>query len=152
MSERLIKALYLLQQKPEEPIRIILNSFGGCWYNGMAIYDAIRSCPAHVTIEVFGAAMSMGSIILQAADERVIHPNATIMVHDGYETRVGDIPKTFENWADYSKVTRRKMYEIYAEKSGKTVQFWEKRCQADFILSATQAKELKLVDKIVGEK
>ena len=153
MSTKLIKAIHLLQNaSAEKELTVILNSLGGCWFNGMAIYDAIAGCPCPVTAVVYGAAMSMGSIILQAADTRVIHPNATMMIHDGYETRVGDIPQTFENWAAYSKVTRQKMYEIYSKRSGRPVSFWRKKCAADSILTAQQAKEIGLVDKIFGEE
>jgi ATP-dependent Clp protease protease subunit len=150
LSEMVIKGIHLLSNHKEEPIKIILNSLGGCWYSGMAIYDAIKACPCHVTIEVMGAAMSMGSIILQAADERIAHPSSTIMIHDGSDFFDGHA-RNFERWGDYSKVIRKKMYEIYAEKSGKPVSYWEKRCAHDFILTAQGAKEEKLIDKIYGE-
>jgi ATP-dependent protease ClpP protease subunit len=95
--------------------------------------------------------MSMASLILQAADHRIIYPHATIMVHDGYETRVDDIPRTFQNWADYSKKSQQMMYRIYAERSGRPVGFWRKKCAADLILTAQEAKALGLVDAIYGE-
>lgn len=146
------KAFHVLTDASKErPITVYINSFGGCWFSGMAIYDVIKNCPCRVTAYVVGAAMSMGSIILQAADERIIYPNGTIMVHDGYETRVGDIPQTFVNWAEYSKKTRNRMYKIYAERSGKPVSFWRRKCSADLILSAQEAKNLGLVDSIYGE-
>lgn len=152
MSSRVIKALHLFQNASvEKPITVILNSFGGCWFNGMAIYDAIAACPCPVTAVVYGAAMSMGSIILQAADTRVIHPNATMMIHDGYETRVDDTPATFENWAAYSRFSRQRMYQIYAARSGKPVAFWRKKCAADSILTAQEAKKIGLVDKVYGD-
>lgn len=152
VSQRAIKGLHLLTASAtDKPISIYLNSFGGCWFNGMAIYDAIKACPCHVSITVVGSAMSMGSIILQAADTRLIYPNATIMVHDGYETRVGDIPQTFVNWADFSKKMRNVMYHIYSERSGRKPSFWRQKCRADLILSAKESKELGLVDGIIGE-
>lgn len=151
-SEYAVKSLHMLQQAaPDKEITIYLNSFGGCWFNGMAIYDAIKLCPCPVTCYVVGSAMSMGSIILQAADTRLIYPNATIMVHDGYETRVNDTPRTFQNWADYSKKSQQLMYRIYAEKSGRPVSFWRKKCGVDLILTAQEAKELGLVDAIYGQ-
>jgi ATP-dependent Clp protease protease subunit len=150
MAERVIKALHLfVTADPQKEIRIILNSAGGFWTHGMAIYDAIKSCPAHITVEVYGNCMSMASIILQAADERLLHPNATFMIHDGQDGYVG-IPKSFEAWADYSKMIRKKMYKIYAEKSGKSVSFWEKKCVADFILNAEETVAMGLADKVVG--
>ena len=150
MAEHAIKGLHLLQtMSPEKEIFILLNTFGGCWFNGMAIYDAIIACPCHVTITVIGSAMSMGSIILQAADTRLIHPNATLMVHDGYETRVDDIPTSFQRWAEYSKVSQKRMYEIFASKTGKPLGYWRKKCSADTILTAKEALSIGLVDNII---
>lgn len=151
LAERVIKALHVLSLKPEEPIKIIMNSLGGCWYNGMAIFDAIRACPCRVTIEVLGSAMSMASVILQAADVRIIHPNATIMVHDGTDAYDGP-SRNVERWGDQSKKLRQQMYEIYAKRSGRPVSFWEKKCAHDSILNAQEALEYGLVDKIFGEE
>jgi ATP-dependent Clp endopeptidase proteolytic subunit ClpP len=148
MAAKLIKAMHLLNVV-DDAITILLNSFGGCWYNGLAIFDAIASSPCHVTAEVLGAAMSMGAVILQAADERVLHRHASLMLHDGFETRTGDIPKTFENWAEESKRSRRQMYRIFADRSGQPASYWERVCASDFILTAEEAKSEGLVDRIV---
>jgi len=118
----------------------------------MAIYDAIKACPCHVTIEVMGQAMSMGSIILQAADERILHPNSCVMVHDGYDSMHSTHPKIFEAWAKQSEKLRKKMYEIYAERSGKDSKYWEKKCAFDFILDAKQAVSEGLADSVFGEE
>lgn len=151
MAERIIKAIHILGATPDKPIKIIMNNLGGDWYHGMAIYDAIKACPCHVTIEVMGYAMSMGSIILQAADERTIHPNASIMVHDGYDGFSGHA-KNFEVWAEQSKKLRQKMYKIYAEKTGKEKKYWEKKCTLDFIMDADEALAEGLVDNIIGKE
>tara|TARA_R100000951_G_scaffold115767_1_gene124988 strand:+ start:689 stop:1384 length:696 start_codon:yes stop_codon:yes gene_type:complete len=87
MAERMVKTLHILDNEDptgESPITIIMNNVGGDWYHGMAIYDAIKSCVNNVTIKVYGHAMSMGSIILQAADHRMMSPNSRIMLHYGY--------------------------------------------------------------------
>lgn len=147
MAEKFIKNMHYLEQLSGDPITIIMNNLGGFWSHGMAIYDTIKRSRCHVTIEVRGAAMSMGSIILQAADERVMLPSATLMVHDGYEGFFG-VPKSFEAWGAESKRCRKLMYEIYAERSGKPSSFWEKKCSADFILPATDAVELGLADRV----
>lgn len=151
MSERIVKAIHILGATPDKPIKIIMNNLGGDWYHGMAIYDAIKSCPCHVTIEVMGYAMSMGSIILQAADDRIMHPNATIMIHDGYDGFVGH-SKNFEAWAEQSKKLRQKMYQIYSDKTGKEKKYWEKKCTIDFIMDADQALQEGLVDSIIGKE
>jgi ATP-dependent Clp protease protease subunit len=133
----------------EKPITVYINSFGGCWFNGFAVYDIIKACPATVTAYVVGSAMSMGSLILQAADHRVIYPNATVMVHDG-SWNVEDTVQSFHNWAEFSKKAQQQMYGIYAGRSGRPPSFWKKKCAADLILSAKEAKELGLVDEILG--
>lgn len=147
MANRFLKAMVILEQTNKNPIRVILKSLGGCIYNGAAIYDSIQLSPCHVTIEVYGAAMSMGAQILQSADERVMMPSALLMLHDGTFS-MEDAPRTFENWATVSKKLRQQMYQIFAERSGKTVKFWEKMCANDFILDASEALKHGLIDRI----
>jgi ATP-dependent Clp protease protease subunit len=152
-AEKVIKAIHLLRASDDtKEIKVILNCPGGAYYNGMAIYDAIMACPFDVTVEVLGHAMSMASIILQAGDVRVVHPNSTLLIHDGYEGIEGATPKSFEAWAKESKSNRRTMYEIFAHKSGKAEAFWEKRCSHDYFLTAREAVSLGLADKIAGEE
>jgi ATP-dependent Clp protease, protease subunit len=148
-AELAIKALHLLSaQSSDKPIRIILNSFGGCVYSGFAIYDAIRSCPNYVTIEVLGSAMSIASIILQAADWRVVHPNATIMIHDGTDS-VSDLPpRSIESQAEYGKIIRKRFYNIYASRSNKGMHFWDRCCSKDTYMTAEEAVENGLADII----
>lgn len=150
MARNAIKSLHVLDSISSEPITVLLNTFGGCWYNGMGIYDAVQNSRSHVDAYVIGSAMSMGSIILQAADKRWIYPNATLMVHDGSEELHGT-PRTVLNWARSIEDVLNTMYKIYAERSGKTVAFWRKKCANDFILTAKEAKAYGLVDSIVGE-
>lgn len=150
MAERVFKAFELFNETPDKPVKIILNTAGGDWDSGIAIYDTISLSPCHVVIEVRGCAMSMGSLILQAADERVLYPHATVMIHDGtlgYNTDT----ISFEKWGEYSKKhLRPKTYAIYAKKSGKDAKYWEKRCSHDYILSAEEAVEEGLADKVYG--
>lgn len=114
MAERVIKALHLLDQK-NEPITIIMNNPGGDWFHGMAIYDAIKACQSHITIKVYGMAMSMGGVILQAADKRIMMPNSRFMMHYGYMGFDGH-SKTFDKWADENKRINREMEQIFLDK------------------------------------
>ncbi len=148
LAERAVKALWMLGTS-KKPINIILNNIGGDWYHGMAIYDAIKACQCQVKIQVYGSAMSMGSVILQAAHRRIMHPHSTLMVHDGYDGMGWVTPKTFEAWALESKRLRRKMYDIYAERSKKPWSYWEQRCANDYILSAERAVEEGLADEVI---
>ncbi len=65
------------------PITVFLDTQGGDIDEGLFIYDTILDAEAHVTIKVLSKCWSMGAIILQASDERLIHPNATLMGHTG---------------------------------------------------------------------
>lgn len=114
MAERVIKALHLLDQK-DEPITIIMNNPGGDWYHGMAIYDAIKGCKSHVTVKGYGYIMSMGAVIMQAADHRVIAPNAKLMMHYGYAGWDGHA-KTFQKWAKEFEKIDEDMEQIFLEK------------------------------------
>lgn len=77
------KNMSLLEHISSEPITIIMNTGGGVVTDGMAIYDTIRASSCDITIKVVGIAMSMGCIVLQSADHRVLTPNARVMFHLG---------------------------------------------------------------------
>lgn len=118
MAERFIKALYILdKQAPngDKPITIIANNPGGSWYHGMAIYGAIKACLNHVTIKMYGYAMSMGSVIPQAADERVIDPYCRFMIHYGYDGSASH-SKIFSKHGDESKKVNHVMENIYLDR------------------------------------
>ena len=147
MANKFLKAMCLLENANTNPIRIILKSIGGDIFNGMAIFDSIQQSKCHMLMEVYGAAMSMGGVILQAADERVMQPHALLMLHDG-TFGVDDTTRTFENWAVVAKALRRQMYEILAQRTGRTIRHWEKMCQSDYILTAKEALAAGLIDRI----
>lgn len=150
MYERLLLGLTLIRTRKNgsTDITVELNSEGGCWYSGVAIHDRIKSCSFPVTIRVSGMAMSMASVILQAADKRLITPGSTVMIHDGSEVLEGS-PENVMAWAKHSKDICNYMYKIYADASGKAVTFWKRKCKKDFILSAEQAITLGLADGYV---
>lgn len=152
MAEKVIKALHLLDQK-DEPITIIMNNPGGSFYDGMAIYDAIKACRSHVTIKVFGQAMSMGSLILQAADARIVAPNARCMVHYGYMGWEGH-SKTFERWAEENKKVNSILETILLEKIQEakpnfTLKDLQEVLNHDTIYSAEEAVNMGLADSIL---
>ena len=115
MAEYFIKGMHVLESKGDKPITIIMNNPGGDWYHGMAIYDSINNSKCHCTIKVYGHAMSMGSIILQAADVRIMMPNSRFMIHYGYDGRYGHA-KIFEKWAEECKRLNHDMENLYLDK------------------------------------
>lgn len=153
MSEFFIKAMVHLNGVSSKPIFIHMNNLGGDWFHGMSMYDAIRASTAHVYGIMWGHAMSMGSIIVQACDSRIIAPHCTFMIHDGTESLNGTC-KAVESWAKYTKRTRERMYEIYlsrmkAKKPRITLKKIEAMCSHDTILTAEEAVENGLADWIL---
>jgi ATP-dependent protease ClpP protease subunit len=115
MAEFFIKGMHALEVKNKKPITILMNNPGGDWYHGMAIYDAIKCSQCHCTIRVYGHAMSMGSIILQAADRRIMMPNSRFMIHYGYDGKLGHA-KIVYKWADEGKRVNWEMENIYLDR------------------------------------
>lgn len=115
MTASFYKNLRLLDVMSQEPIIIHMHSIGGSWCDGMAIYDAISVCRSHVTIIVYGQAESMSSIILQAADFRVMMPNAYFMCHFGSSSYCGnflDVQKAMS----FEKKEMELMLDVYADR------------------------------------
>jgi ATP-dependent protease ClpP protease subunit len=119
MAERFIKALHILDNTPvpqgkDNSIIVITNNPGGSWYDGMAMYGAIKACKNPVTFKMYGYAMSMGSIIPQAADERIIDKYCRFMIHYGYDGSSGH-SKIFEKHGDEGKKVNYAMENIYLD-------------------------------------
>lgn len=132
----------------DKPVTIKLHTSGGDYYAGYAMYDAIRKFPGHVTIIATGQAMSMGPIILQAADTRIVTVNTTIMLHSPSDTAIDTEAISFEAWGKYSGYARRRLCEVLAARTGKPAKFWELKLRADYILTPEQALALNLVDEV----
>lgn len=155
MAERLIKNISILNLSNQEPITIILNNPGGDVQHGMAIYDAIATSRCHVTIQVMGYAMSMGGMILQAADERVMSPYSRFMMHYGTMGLDSTHAKIFEKWSEENKKSNLEMEEIFMKKIlEKHPNFKLKKLREmlnfDTILTAQETIDLGLADKILG--
>lgn len=120
MSTTFIKNMRLLlthdKASHEVPILIHMYNTGGNWGPGMAMYDAIKSCPTYITALIHGEACSMGTVIPLAADRVVMMPNAMWMVHDG-TTDINDqmTYKQAQAWAKMENSQQEKMLSIYVE-------------------------------------
>lgn len=153
MSQRVIKNLHVMESISKEPITIILNNFGGDVNHGLAIYDAIKSCQSKVIIKVYGGAMSMGSIILQAGDERLMAPQASQMIHYG-QLGLNKEALTVYKIIDEMKRVDRWMEQLYLEKiHEKHPKFSLGRLRNmlkhDTFLTAEQSVELGLADAVI---
>jgi|TARA_B100002019_G_C21219538_1_gene573917 ATP-dependent protease ClpP protease subunit len=125
MATTLIKNIRYLDSLKNEPILIHMHSIGGNWGDGMAIYDAIKLARSHITIVVYGQAESMSSIILQAADNRIMMPNSYFMSHYGSSSSAGNFLDT-QNWAKFESIILDTMLDIYVESCMKGKFFKEK--------------------------
>jgi ATP-dependent Clp protease protease subunit len=148
-----IKNFLILDSLGQEEITFYINSPGGSWEDGIAVYDIIKSLKSPVKIIGIGKVYSMGSVIIQAGVERLITPNTALMIHDGTSGYVAD-SKSSEAWSDFGKQIRRDMYKIYFDKMVKaksdiTLKDVESMCSHDRIFNAMEAIEYGLVDRII---
>lgn len=152
MAERIIKNLHVLESISIDPITILMNNIGGDEYHGFAIYDAIQACKSHVTIRVFGHAMSMGSIILQAADDRIMAPTSRQMIHYG-TWGIHDHAKTTQQWAKEGQKIDCWMEQMYLDKMKEknpkaSLGHLKKMLDHDTFLTAQESCVLGLADSV----
>ena len=153
MSQRVIKNLHILESMGKDPITILMNNYGGDVNHGLAIYDAIRACKSEVIIKVFGGCMSMGSIILQAGDKRIMSPQSSQMIHYGF-LGIAKEAKTVYKITEEMKRIDAWMEQMYLEKIWKkqpnfTLKKLQKMLDHDTFLTAEQSVELGLADSIL---
>lgn len=159
MSGRFIKNLKVLERtatKERSQITVILNTRGGDVTQGMAIYDAIKEFPYHVTIKVSGHAESMGAIILQAADERVMSKNAVFMMHDGEEMYPSSHKTKIRNQYEFARKVDKRCNDILYERIiEKNPDFKYKKLEELLIFDknmfADEAIAMGLIDKIAED-
>ena len=149
MAVRFIKNLHILKDISEDPILVHMHTCGGNWSDGMAIYDAIKSMPYHVTIVSYTHARSMSSLILQAGDSRVLMPNSYFLIHWGESGFEGTAPQMVAN-AKHDEIIMGKMLDVYTESSNvprtKIKNMMDKR--GDWIMMPDEAIDSGFADKI----
>jgi len=114
MAANFYKNIRLLDTISREPILVHMHSVGGNWNDGMTIFDAIQICNSHVTMIAYGQAESMSSVVLQAADKRVMMPNAYFMCHFGSSGYTGNYLDVQKGIAFEKKITET-MLDIYTD-------------------------------------
>ena len=126
MSTRFIKNLRILADlDPVRPILVHMKTCGGWWGEGMAIYDAIKYAPNPTVILNYTHARSMSSIILQAADKRVMMPHGHFMLHDGTLAVRGTYKGVITN-VEWAKKEHPVMLDIYASRMKEKGKFSKK--------------------------
>ncbi len=142
--------LYLESVDPDKDISFYINSPGGSVTAGMAIYDTMQFVKCDVTTICIGMAASMGAFLLAAGTKgkRLALPHSEIMIHQpsgGAQGQCSDIKIR----ADLLLRTRDTLNRILAERTGKPVEVIERDTERDNFMTAEQALEYGLIDRII---
>ncbi len=145
--------LYLEAQDPDKDIYLYINSPGGSISAGMAIYDTMNYIKCDVSTICIGMAASMGAFLLSsgARGKRFALPNAEVMIHQplgGMQGQASDI----KIHADHIIKIRAKLNQLLAEQTGKPLKIIERDTERDNFMSAAEACEYGLVDKVITKK
>ena len=145
--------LFLEGEDPDKDISLYINSPGGSITAGMAIYDTMQYIKCDVSTICVGMAASMGAFLLAAGakGKRYALPNSEIMIHQplgGTQGQATDI----KIHADRIIRIRQKLNEILAERTGKPLETIEKDTERDNFLTASEAAEYGLIDKVIERK
>jgi ATP-dependent Clp protease, protease subunit len=143
--------LYLDSEDNTKPIYLYINSPGGSVTAGMAIYDTMQYIKSEVVTICVGLAASMGAFLLAAGTKgkRVALPHARIMIHQPLggtgRRQASDIA------IEAKEIIRIKqlLNEIMADRSGQTIEKIEQDTDRDYFLSAAEAKEYGLIDRVI---
>ncbi len=145
--------LFLEAQDPDKDICMYINSPGGSVSAGMAIYDTMNYIKCDVSTVCIGMAASMGAFLLSsgAKGKRIALPNSEIMIHQplgGMQGQASDI----KIHADHILRTKAKLNEILAANTGKPLADIERDTDRDNFLTAQQALEYGLIDKVFDKR
>jgi ATP-dependent Clp protease, protease subunit len=145
--------LHLEAEDPEKDIQLYINSPGGHVYAGLAIYDTMQFIKPDVATTCCGIAMSMGSLILAggAPGKRSALPNSRILVHQpsgGFQGQSTDI----EIHAREALALRRRVEEIYADHTHKTVEEVSSDIERDRFMTPEDARDYGIVDRVVASR
>lgn len=139
MVQNFIKNINFLSAQSKDPITIHLQTVGGCWYSGMGIYDAIKNCKCKTTIIGYSQVCSMGTVIMQAANKRLLTPHAIFMAHWGNSDISGHYLSS-QNLASFEKQLGEKMVDLYVEKCVKGSFFKERQYSASKVKAYLKRK------------
>ncbi|MFV0393941.1 MAG: ATP-dependent Clp endopeptidase proteolytic subunit ClpP [Coprobacillaceae bacterium] len=151
MATTIVAQLLLLEsQDSNKDIQLYINSPGGSVSAGLAIYDTMQFIKPDVSTICIGMAASMGAFLLSsgAKGKRLALPNSEIMIHQpsgGSQGQASDI----QIQAEHILKTKKKLNEILAKNTNKSVEQVEKDSDRDNFMSAKEAEEYGLIDKVI---
>ena len=142
--------LYLEAQDPDKEIQLYINSPGGSVTDGMAIYDTMQYIKCDVSTICVGMAASMGAFLLSsgAKGKRLALPNAEIMIHQpsaGTKGQVTDMAIHLRRL----EIIKKRLNHILADNTGQSMETVTADCERDNFMTAEEAKEYGLIDKVI---
>ena len=142
--------LYLEAQDPDKEIQLYINSPGGSVTDGMAIYDTMQYIKCDVSTICVGMAASMGAFLLSSGTKgkRLALPNAEIMIHQpsaGTKGQVTDMAIHLRRL----EIIKKRLNSIMAENTGQSLETVTADCERDNFMTAEEAKEYGLIDKVI---
>ena len=145
--------LYLEAQDPDKEIQFYINSPGGSVTDGMAIYDTMQYIKCDVSTICIGMAASMGAFLLSsgAKGKRMALPNAEIMIHQpsaGTQGQITDMAIHLRRL----EIIKTRMNRILSENTGKPIEVVTADCERDNFMTAQEAQEYGLVDKVLDKR
>jgi ATP-dependent Clp protease protease subunit len=145
--------IHLESEDPDKDVSIYINSPGGSVYAGLAIYDAMQFIKPDVSTICVGVAMSMGALLLAggAPEKRMALPNSKILIHQvsgGFSGQATDIEIHAKEIID----VRQRLDEIIAKHTGQALDKVAKDTERDYFMSAQEAKEYKIVDRVIEHR
>lgn len=145
--------LFLEGQDPDKDISLYINSPGGSVTAGFAIYDTMQYIKCDVSTICMGMAASMGAFLLSsgAKGKRIALPNSTIMIHQPLGGAQGQATE-IKIVADQILKTREKLNQILAENTGKPIEQIAIDTERDNYLTAQEAMDYGLVDKVLYKR
>ena len=158
VSASLITAqmLFLEAQAPEKDIQLYINSPGGSISAGFAIYDTMQYIKCDVSTICIGLAASFGAFLLAGGTKgkRIALPNAEIMIHqpaihgNGIQGQASDIKIT----SDHIQKSKERLNSILAKNTGKSIEEITLATERDHYMSAAEAVDFGLIDKIIDNR
>jgi ATP-dependent Clp protease protease subunit len=145
--------IHLESEDPDKDISMYINSPGGSVYAGLAIYDTMQYIKPDVQTICVGIAMSMGALLLGggAAGKRMVTPNSKILIHQvsgGFQGQATDIEIHAREIIDI----RRRLDEIIAHHTGQEIDRVKKDTERDYFMSAEEAVEYNIVDRVIENR
>ena len=159
ISEDIVETLYLPlrdfeNDDSDEPITIILNSVGGSVSDGFFLANYLASYKKKINLIVAGYAASMAAVILSAGGKndnitRYCYPSTYVLIHDGYVALSASEAKTANDIMAFNNLVDENIHKFIITNTNMTEELYDSKARKQWFISAEEALELNLIDKIM---